>query len=79
MVPLSGQNSKVEGHFGGVRCKKVGFYNFGMPAPSNFLGGGDSPPPLPPPPPRVTTRAPGADPWLITCPGGALIRSQPSL
>ncbi len=25
MVPLSGQNSKVEGHFGGVRCEKVGF------------------------------------------------------
>ena len=38
MAPFSGQNSKVEGHFGGVRCKKVGFYNFGMPAPSNFLG-----------------------------------------
>ena len=38
MVPLSGQNSKVEGHVGGVRCKTVGFYNFGMPAPSNCLG-----------------------------------------
>ncbi len=25
MVPLSGQNSKVEDHVGGVRCKKVGF------------------------------------------------------
>ena len=38
MAPFSGQNSKVEGHFWGVRCKTVGCYNFGVPAPSNFLG-----------------------------------------